>query len=111
MGTAGLKPVDVFIAGPASEKQMRHRREIKARVIGGIELTLGRLQQELGTLSTPHFAWSGGVGVAWNGAFLSCLCHEKEQKWGDFCYCGFFVFCFVWGFLMIFFPLWNRLIL
>lgn len=39
MGTAGLKPVDVFTAGPASEKQMRHSREIKVRVIGGLELT------------------------------------------------------------------------
>lgn len=77
MGTAGLKPVDVFTAGPASEKQMRLGREIKARVIGRVELTLGRHQQELGTFSTPHFAWSGWVGFAWNEAFLSCFCHEE----------------------------------
>lgn len=42
LGIAGLKPVDVFTAGPASEKQMRHSREIKARVIGRVELILGR---------------------------------------------------------------------
>lgn len=44
LGTAGLKPVDVFTAGPASEKQRRHSREIKARVIGRVELTSGRHQ-------------------------------------------------------------------
>lgn len=56
MGTARLKPVDVFTAGPASEKQTRHSREIKARVIGGGELNLGKHQHELGILSTPHLA-------------------------------------------------------
>lgn len=94
MGTAGLKPVDVFTAGPASEKPMRHSREIKARVIGGVELTLGRLQHELWTLSTPH--------LAWNGAFLSYFCHEEEQKGGVVCCCGFFVVC---GFGWFFFSL------
>lgn len=84
MGTAGLKPVDVFTAGPASEKPMRHSREIKARVIGGVELTLGRLQHELWTLSTPH--------LAWNGAFLSYFCHEEEQKGGGW----FVVVAFLW---------------
>lgn len=64
MGTAALKPVDVFTAGPASEKQNEASRGIKARVIGGVELTLGRHQHELGIVSTPHRAWSGGVGVA-----------------------------------------------
>lgn len=63
-GRAGLKPVDVFTAGPASEKQMRHSREIRAKVIGGVELMLGRHQHELGILSTPHLAWSGEVGFA-----------------------------------------------
>lgn len=52
----------------ASEKQISHSREVKARVMGGVELTLGRhlqagLLKELRICSNSDtLAWGGGVG-------------------------------------------------
>lgn len=72
----------------ASEEQIRHSREVKARVIGGVELTLGR-HLRAGLLSELRICLNldtdaplhgvGGLDTgAWSGAFLSFFCREKE---------------------------------